>query len=266
MTATTAPLPSSAVPTSDYERFLAAMPETMRADCEARLAGSGLAANHPVFHVLAELYEDQQRRPARDFVAEAVTHSDLSKKLLEDFKAIPALVVAEVEPKLAVLLQAFEAPVGKLEVAATSLERNVEALPVLLLGEPAEGKAQSDAKPAGLPRYQRRIASAPPSWRPWIISGAISFTLALVTTLIVLAYGADHLSRSYEHAYQERVAHIEADSVANTVALNRLLTVGLTLQLERGSNASDWFLVLKGARKISGPLDSADGPAIELHL
>ncbi len=48
---------STKVPANEYERFLAALPESLQAECRARLAGSGLSPDHPVFQLLADFYE-----------------------------------------------------------------------------------------------------------------------------------------------------------------------------------------------------------------
>jgi hypothetical protein len=268
---------TEAAPTTDYERFLAALPNDLRDGCEKKLRGSGLAANHPVFLALAELYERQNQKPARDFVQEAAAHADLGQKLLDDFKGLPEAIVARLEPQLVGLMKAFEDPVAKLDVAATSLQRNVEALPVLLLGNrPAPGKIpieiESEHDSAKKPSaFRRRLAKIFKRARfilsnrtTWLATAGISFLFWFGVSLTVLSIGSARLSRSYEAAFQDRVTHMEADSVTTTVTLNRLLALGLAIKLERGSNPDDWFLVLQGARKAAAPVDSPEGPAVEI--
>jgi hypothetical protein len=83
-------------------------------------------------------------------------------------------------------------------------------------------------------------------------------------TAVLLILGASRLSRSYETSYQQRVAHLEADSVQDTVALNRLLAAGITLKVERSMDDHAYFLVLPGARKAAQPVQSPEGLAVEV--
>jgi hypothetical protein len=264
-------------PTTDYERFLAALPKSIGDDCEAKLRGSGLAANHPVFLALAELYENQNQKPPRDFIQEAAAHADLGQKLLDDFKGLPEAIVARLEPQLVGLMTMFEAPVAKLDVAATSLQRNVEALPVLLFGDrPAQDQVSAEAEserisskwPSAFRKRFVKIFHGAGSIRSdrtaWLATGAVSFLFWFGVSVTVLAIGSTHLSRSYDRAFQNRVAHMEADSVTNTITLNRLLALGLAIKLERGADPDDWFLVLQGARKAAAPVNSPEGPAVEI--
>jgi hypothetical protein len=266
---------TEAAPITDYERFLAALPRDIRDDCEAKLRGSGLAANHPVFLALAELYEKQSQKPTRDFVQEAAAHADLGQKLLDDLKALPEAMLARLEPQLVGLMKMFESPIAKLDVAATSLQRNVEALPVLLLGD-RPGRDQASAEVELQPGSEKSFLRSRlvkilhgaglilSDRTAWLVTGAISFLFWFGVSATVLGIGSGHLSRSYDRAFQQRVAHMEADSVTNTITLNRLLALGLAIKIERGSSSDDWFLVLQGARKAAAPVDSPEGPAVEV--
>jgi hypothetical protein len=268
---------TEAAPITDYERFLAALPNDIRDDCEAKLRGSGLAANHPVFLALAELYEKQSQKPARDFVQEAAAHSDLGQKLLDDLKALPETMLARLEPQLVGLMKMFESPIAKLDIAATSLQRNVEALPVLLLGNrPDRDQASAEVESEGgsgkwpsslrsrLVKILHGAGLVLSDRTAWLATGTVSFLFWFGVSATVLGIGSGHLSRSYNRAFQERVAHMEADSVTNTITLNRLLALGLAIKIERGSSSDDWFLVLQGARKAAAPVDSPEGPAVEV--
>jgi hypothetical protein len=172
-------------------------------------------------------------------------------------------------------MKAFEGPVLKLDTAATSLQRNVEALPVLLLGD-----RLSQGTEVGEPGQSSNHRLSPIRDRvakifhraglilsdrtAWLTAGGISFLFWFGVSATVLRFGSVHLSRSYDHAFRDRVAQMEADSVTNTVTLNRLLALGLAIKLERGTNPDDWFLVLQGARKAAAPVDSPEGPAVEV--
>jgi hypothetical protein len=92
------------------------------------------------------------------------------------------------------------------------------------------------------------------------VTGSISVTCAVT----ILFLGAAHLSRSYEAAYQDRVAHMEADSATNTVALNRLLIAGITLNVQRAPDGTGWYLILPGARRAAHPVNSPEGLALEV--
>src|ERR1700733_11558757 len=122
-------------PANHSERFLAALPESLRAECRSRLAGSGLSPDHPVFQLLADFYEKTTTTKSadRDFLGEATLHADRSKQLLTDFRDLPEAITGKIELQLRDLLLAFVNPVERLEATATHLQRNVEALPVLLL-------------------------------------------------------------------------------------------------------------------------------------
>jgi hypothetical protein len=258
--------PVSEIPNNEYERFLAALPETLRAECRARLAGSGLSPDHPVFQLLADFYEKTSpAKPAdRDFLGEATLHADRSRQLLTDFRDLPDAITSKMELQLRDLLLAFVNPVERLETTATHLQRNVEALPVLLL---ARRFKQTPEPPEMWKRplwfFQNLVQvgwSATSDHLAWIVIGCVCLCL----TFIVLACGAAHLSRAYEAAYQERLSHLEADSVENTIALNRLLTAGITLKVERDPEASSYFLVLQGAHKAANPVSSPEGLAVEV--
>jgi membrane protein required for beta-lactamase induction len=98
----------------------------------------------------------------------------------------------------------------------------------------------------------------------WLVTGLVCVSLAMTVTVTVLSLGASHLSRFYEAAYQERVAHMEADSVENTVALNRLLAAGIALKVERSKDGNAYFLILQGAQKAAQPVNSPEGLAVEV--
>jgi hypothetical protein len=80
----------------------------------------------------------------------------------------------------------------------------------------------------------------------------------------VVSLGALNLSSHYEQAYQQRLAHMEADSVENTVALNRLLAAGIALKVERNKEGDAYFLILEGAHKAAQPVNSPEGLAVEV--
>jgi hypothetical protein len=258
--------PSAEIPSNEYERFLAALPESLRAECRSRLAGSGLSPDHPVFQLLADFYEKTaSTKPAdRDFLGEATLHADRSKQLLTDFRDLPEAITGRIELQLRDLLLAFVNPVERLEATATHLQRNVEALPVLLLSR----RFKQTPLPAELwkrplwflQNLVRAGWSATSDHLAWVVIGCICLCL----TLIVLTCGAAHLSRAYEAAYQERLSHLEADSVQNTIALNRLLAAGIVLKIERDTDGSSYFLILQGAHKAANPVSSPEGLAIEV--
>jgi hypothetical protein len=254
------------VPANEYERFLAALPDALRDECRSRLAGSGLSPDHPVFQLLADFYEKTApAKPAdRDFLGEATLHADRSKQLLTDFRELPNTILAKIEPQLHGLLLAFAGPVERLEATATHLQRNVEALPVLLLSrrfKPDPMPAELWKRPwwflCNLARAGRTTIS---DHLAWIVTGSVSLSAAF----IVLAFGAAHLSRAYEASYQQRLAHLEADSVQNTIALNRLLSAGISLKVERDKDGEAYFLILQGAHKAADPVSSPEGLAVEV--
>lgn len=236
----------NAAPSNEYERFLAALPEGMRAGCRERLAGSGISPDHPVFKVLAEVYAQatptREQEAVPDFLEEAQLHSQMSKQLLAEFGEIPRAVLARIEPQLVGLFDALTAPVTTLTATATDLQRNVEALPHLF----------------GARRGLRE------SRGPWIVAGTVSAALAVVVTTLVLYFGASSLSRRYEETYQQRLATLEAGSADDTVTLSRLATAGISLKLERGADGDSYFLVLRGARKAAQPISSTEGLAVQI--
>lgn len=268
------PVPATAVPANEYERFLAALPEPLRNECKAQLSGSGLAANHPLFKVLADFYEkagheeSEEKAPARDFLQEATLHASQSKQLLDDFKKLPSAILAQIEPQLVGLLSALSGPVERLETAATSLDRNIEALPVLLLRRryeppPVDAKAWEKFK-WWLRQFPRQVRWALSDHVAWIVCGIICTMLAVAATATILSFGASRLARGYEAAYQDRLAHMEADSAQNTIALNRLLAAGITLKVERSDDNSSHFLILQGAQKAAQPVNSPEGLAVQV--
>ena len=263
--AETSPL-AAAIPSNEYERFLAALPESLREECRSRLAGSGLSPDHPVFQLLADFYEKTTtiNSADRDFLGEATLHADRSKQLLSEFRDLPESITGKIELQLRDLLLAFVNPVERLEATATHLQRNVEALPVLLLSRRFKWTpipAELWKRPLWiLQNFMRAGWSAASDHLAWIVIGSVCLCL----TFIVLTCGAAHLSRAYEAAYQERLSHLEADSVQNTIALNRLLTAGITLKIERDTDGSSYFLILQGAHKAANPVSSPEGLAIEV--
>jgi hypothetical protein len=158
-----------------------------------------------------------------------------------------------------------------LEAVSTSLQRNVEAL--LLLGErpPKEKEKAPEPKPekgwgkfwwrVGL--FFRKARSTVSEPMAWIVTGSISATFSITIAVTILFLGAARLSRSYEQSYQDRVAHMEADSTADTIALNRLLAAGIALKVER-SKDNAYFLILPGAQKAAQPVNSPEGLAVEV--
>jgi hypothetical protein len=56
---------------------------------------------------------------------------------------------------------------------------------------------------------------------------------------------------------------MEADSTADTIALNRLLAAGIALKVER-SKDNAYFLILPGAQKAAQPVNSPEGLAVEV--
>jgi hypothetical protein len=132
-----APAPAP-VPATQYERFLAALPETFRDECRSKLDGSGLAANHPVFHALAELYEKERQKPARNFIQEATLHADHATKLLQDFEKVPQAILAQIEPQLLGLVSALNGPLQKLETLSTATPPPTLALPAPVTSQPTQ--------------------------------------------------------------------------------------------------------------------------------
>lgn len=254
------------VPPNEFERFLAALPEPLREECRTRLNGSGLSPDHIIFQILADFYEKTQPHSTGvpDFLEEAKLHAARSTQLLADFKDLPQAILAQIEPQLLGLFTALESPVQRLEASATHLQRNVEALPVLLLSRrsPSQPPPQEVWKWPGW--WLRGLARA--AWitttdhLAWIVTGTISFAAAFA----ILCAGAAHLSHSYEAAYQQRLNHLEADSVQNTIALNRLLAAGITLKIERDQDDSSYFLILQGARKAAQPINTPEGLAVQV--
>ena len=229
---------------NEYERFLSMLPENLREECRSQLAGSGLSPDHPVFKVLADLYKkeprEERKESAPDFLEEAQLHSQLSKQLLGEFGELPTSILGQIGPQLIGLLKALEGPVGTLATTAVDLQRNIEALPVLVGGK---GSVTGN-----------RLA--------WLVSGSVCAALVVVVTTVVLYFGAASLSRHYEDAYQQRLGGLEADSAENTLTLARLLTAGISLKLERNSEGDGYFLIMKGARRAAQPTNTPEGLAV----
>lgn len=264
------PVKGTNVPANEYERFLASLPDALREECRARLTGLGFSPDHPVFQVLADFYEKSlpTAEPTRDFIGEANLHADRSKQLLDELQNVPQAILAQIEPRLAGLLTALNGPVEKLDLTATHLQRNVEALPVLLLGKRSSPPPELSGK---WDRFKWWVTEFFRMGRPtffdlsaWIVSGSISLMLAFALAAVLLVCGASQLSHSYEASYQQRLAGLEADSVQDTVALNRLLAAGITLKVERSNDSDGYFLVLPGARKAAQPVQSPEGLAVEV--
>jgi hypothetical protein len=264
------PVKETSVPTNEYERFLASLPNALREECRTRLTGSGFSPDHPVFQVLADFFEKAPptAEPTRDFIGEATLHADRSKQLLDEFQNIPQAILARIEPQLAGFLTVLNGPVEKLDLTAIHLQRNVEALPLLLLGkrsspppELSRGWGQFKWSVAEFFRLSRTTLF---DHLTWIVSGSICLMLAFALAAVLLVLGASRLSHSYEASYQQRLARLEADSVQNTVSLNRLLAAGITLKVERSPDGAAYFLILPGARKAAQPVSSPEGLAVEV--
>jgi hypothetical protein len=264
------PVKETTIPANEYERFLASLPDALREECRNRLTGSGFSPDHPVFQVLADFYEKNPTtaEPIRDFIGEANLHADRSKQLLDELQNVPKAILAQIEPQLAGFLTALKAPVEKLDLTATHLQRNVEALPVLLLGRrsapPPELSDRWEKFKWSVAEFFRAGRATLFDHQAWIVSGSISLILAFALAALLLVCGASQLSHSYEASYRQRLARLEADSVQNTVALNRLLAAGITLKVERSNNSDGYFLVLPGARKAAQPVKSPEGLAVEV--
>jgi hypothetical protein len=269
------PVPAEAVPTTQYERFLAALPESFRSECRSKLEGFGLAANHPAFLALAQLYEKDREKPPRDFIHEATLHADQSTQLLNELRSLPEAIMAKIEPQLVGLLSALRNPLQRLEVISVALQSPAQPFPVQTPPIPAH--APPSENPNGPPPPPKPAKAENKLWQvvgqflctaastvsnplAWIVTGSISVSIAVT----IFSLGAAHLSRSYEAAYQDRVAHMEADSAADTVALNRLLVAGLTLKVEQSPDREGWYLILPGARKAAQPVNSPEGLAVEV--
>lgn len=264
------PATPAPVPANEFERFLATLSEPLREQCKARLSGSGLSPDHPVFAVLADFYEKNppRKETAPDFYEEALLHSHQAKQLLAELRDLPATILARFEPQLHGLLDKLTDPVERLESTSNDLARNVEALPVLLLSK----RNASMPAPEGLWRKLKwHVEKLPEAARtiltdhvPWLVSGGICALAAVIITAAVLSVGASRLSRSYEESYQQRLSHLEADSLENTIALNRLLSAGITLKVERDNGGDAYYLILQGAHRAAQPINSPEGLAVEV--
>ena len=263
-------LPSTPVPANEFERFLATLTEPLREECKTRLSGSGLSPDHPVFAVLADFYEKNMpmKEIVPDFYEEALLHSNNAKQLLADFGHLPAVISNGVETRLQSLLASLSAPVERLERTAQDLARNVEALPILLL---PKRKEPPPTPPGFWNKMKWRAARSLAGIRTiladhpaWLVAGTTCAFAAVVITGTVLTLGARQLSHSYEESYQQRLAHLEADSIENTIALNRLLAAGIVLKVERDKDGDAYYLILHGARKAAQPINSPEGLAVEV--
>jgi hypothetical protein len=270
---TPSPQPAPAAPSNEFERFLVALPDGMRDECRSKLSGSGLSPDLPVFTVLADLFQGQpapgEAEPVPDFLEEARLHAERSRQLLDAFEKIPVTLLAKIDEGVAPLLSALTVPVQQLQTTANHLQRNVEALPVLLLARrraPPENRPEKwwERQQWRLRTWGRVLQILLSDHQAWLVTGIISLCVTIVLTITILSVGAHVLSRSYEQSYQKRLAHLEADSVENTIALNRLLTAGISLKVERASDDSAYFLVLQGAHKAAQPVNSPEGLAVEV--
>jgi len=266
-------VPPLVEPRTEFERFLAALPDGMRDECRSKLSGSGLSPDLPVFTVLADLFQEQpapaEAESVPDFLEEARLHAERSRQLLDAFDKIPVALLAKIDEGITPLLSALTPPVQQLQTTATHLQRNVEALPVLLLARrhtPPENRPEKwwERQQWRLRKWGRVLKILLSDHQAWLVTGIISFCATVVLTITILSLGARGLSRYYEQSYQQRLAHLEADSVENTVALNRLLTAGISLKVERASDDSAYFLVLQGAHKAAQPVNSPEGLAVEV--
>jgi hypothetical protein len=262
-----APPTPEAVPTTQYERFLAALPDSFRNECRLKLKDSGLAANHPAFLALAELYEKERENPPRDFYEEAALHANLSSQLFNQLNELPGAIMGKIEPQLHGLLSALNAPLERLEAVTKALESPaiapqapVPAPPPIPIAPPSNPEKKGKHFGKALGQFFCTAGSTLGNPVAWMVTGSISVTCAVT----ILFLGAAHLSRSYEAAYQDRVAHMEADSATDTVALNRLLIAGITLQVQRAPDGTGWYLILPGARRAAKPVNSPEGLAVEV--
>jgi len=262
-----APVAAASVPASEFERFLATLSEPLREELQSRLSGSGLSPNLPVFKVLADFYEKNipKKQAVPDFYQEALLHSNNAKQLLADLRDVPTTILARFETQLNGLLAAFTGPVERLERTATDLTRNVEALPILLLSK------RNESKPAPKGFWNklkwcvgRSLVAARTTLADWLFAGGTCACAAFIITAIVLTFGARHLSNYYEESYQQRLAHMEADSIENTIALNRLLAAGIALKVERNKEGDAYYLIMQGAHKAAQPINSPEGLAVEV--
>jgi hypothetical protein len=264
---TEASVAAASVPANEFERFLATLSEPLREEIKSRLSGSGLSPNHPIFTALADFYEKNipKKQAVPDFYQEALLHSNNAKQLLADLRDVPTTILARFETQLNGLLAAFTGPVQRLERTATDLTRNVEALPILLLSKRNESKPT----PKGFWNklkwcVGRSLVAARTTLADWLVAGGTCACAAFIITAIVLSYGAHNLSHYYEESYQQRLAHMEADSIENTIALNRLLAAGIALKVERNKEGDAYFLILQGAHKAAQPISSPEGLAVEV--
>jgi hypothetical protein len=265
-----APDQSAPIPANEFERFLANLAEPQRETIRTRLSGSGLSADHPVFAALADFYEKSppKTEPTQDFYQEALLHSTTAKQLLADFRDLPTTISGRIDARFQELLTRFTAPVEKLERTSTDLTRNVEALPVLLLSN----RRRSTPMPQGFwnklgwitGRLLETIRTLFTDHRPWLAAVVTSLCATALLTAAALAFGAHRLAGYYEQSYQERLAHMQADSLENTMALNRLLAAGLTLKVERSKDQDAYYLILLGAHKAAQPINSPEGLAVEV--
>jgi hypothetical protein len=261
-----APPASAPVPANEFERFLATLSEPLREEIKSRLSGSGLSPNHPVFAVLADFYEKNlsRKQAVPDFYQEALLHSNNAKQLLADLQDIPTMMLARLETQLQGVLAAFTAPVERLERTATDLTRIVEALPVLLLSK----RQGSPPAPEGFWNkglwWTGGVRATLANHLAWLVAGGTCACVTLVITVTILSFGARHLSHYYEESYQQRLAHLEADSIQNTIALNRLLAAGIALKVERDKDGAAYYLILQGAHKAAQPINSPEGLAVEV--
>jgi len=200
-----APPAPAAAPATGYERFISALPEPFRKECQSKLEGSGLAANHPVFRALAELYEKEREKPTRDFLQEATLHADQSTHLLSELKGLPNAIMAKIEPQIVGIVSALNNPLQRLEAIATAIQPLNKTLPPQAPPEPViEPPPQiptvltQDSQPEkkrtqfgqSVGRFLRTAGSTVSNTIAWIVTGAISAALAVM----IFSLGAARLA------------------------------------------------------------------------
>jgi hypothetical protein len=255
---------TASVPPNEYERFLAALPEPLRKPCRDKLAGSKLAANHPVFQALAEWYEEETKEePARNFIAEAELHAGQSKQLLAEFQNVPGAIMGRIEPQLNGLMAALNGPLNKLEAVAARIAAPGPDAP--LYDKPPQFERRRDWLRWWSRSILWEVRSTISNRVAWIVTGSICLTLAVIVAATILFFGAARLSRFYDDSYQQRLAQMQADSVEDTVALQQLIAAKIALKVRQSpDDPHSFFLILPGAHKAAQPVNSPEGLAVEV--
>lgn len=255
---------------SEYERFVAKLPEDYQEECISRFTGSGLAPNNPIFSLLADIFdhfakeapEGNKASSTPDFLQEATLLSQMSKQTIADFQTMPAVILARLE-KILAPLQTVSDPLNSLATISLDLKSSVSAL---------QKMCPSSQPPTG---FFRRLG-----WRlklyltagretlthtsAWIVTGSICSALAVIVTVMILYFGATELSKYHETLYQQKLSSLEASSVQDTITLNRLLQAGITIDLRRHESGDGYFMILKGAKKAAQPVSTAEGLAVQI--